>query len=183
MLKTCECSCHLEIHFLSSRSAQALIDSCLFLVSLKKHSSRYFFISGIAGRHISSRFSKANAKVRTVLVDTCYPISESSSTSFHLSQQNNRTKCAVASPCSGVLKPSLCQRHCAVKSSNESGSLVQTLPPMQTPLGIFQMSVHLTVQAMLRGCKHMTRFRGSRIRETHGTDVTSTRCPASQHTQ
>ena len=92
VLKTCECSCHLELHFLSSRSSQALIVPCLFLVSRKKYSSRYFFISGIAGRRISSRFSKANAQVRTVLVDTCYPISES------------------------------CQRHCAAKSSNESGS-------------------------------------------------------------
>ena len=37
-----------------------------------------------------------------------------------------RTACAVASHCSGFLKSSLYQRHCAAKSSDESGSSSQT---------------------------------------------------------
>ena len=66
-------------------------------------------------------FAKANSQVRTILVDTCCPVSGSSSTFFHPFAANSRTTCAVASQCSGFLNPSLCQRHCATQSSNESG--------------------------------------------------------------
>ena len=110
----------------SPRSAHALIDSCLFLFSRKKYSSKYFVISGIAGRQISSRirrrrYSNPNHSRRYLFSSLWIR--------FHVLPPfaaNSRTTCAVASLCSDFLKPSLYQRHCAAKSSNESGSSSQT---------------------------------------------------------
>ena len=111
----------------SSRSAQALIDSCLFRFSRKKYSSRNFVISGIAGRQISSRirqrrYSSPNHSRRYLLSNFWIR--------FHVLPPfaaNNRTTCAVANLCFDFLSPSRYQRHCAAKSSNESGSSSQTV--------------------------------------------------------
>ena len=77
------------IYTFSSRSAHALKDSCLFLESeevfiqilchLRNHRTAYFFTDS----------TKSDTRVRTILVDTCCPISGSSSTPFHLSQQTD----------------------------------------------------------------------------------------------
>ena len=71
----------------SSRSAQALSDSCLFLLSRKKYSSRNFVISGIVGRQISSRichsrYSSPNHSRRYLLFDLWIRFHV-----FHFSQQ------------------------------------------------------------------------------------------------
>ena len=54
-LQTRECTCQLEIKTFSPRSAHALIDYCLCLLSRKRYPFRCFINSGMAGRQISSR--------------------------------------------------------------------------------------------------------------------------------
>ena len=53
------CAQDVRVLLSSSRSSHARIDSCLFLLSRKKYSSRYFVISGIARQHISSRIRQS----------------------------------------------------------------------------------------------------------------------------
>ena len=107
----------------SSRSAQALIDSCLFLLSRKKYTSQKLcHLRNRRNGGFLHEFARANTQVRTILVDTYL---SNLWIRFHVFPHiaaNSRTTCAVASLCSGFLKQSLYQRHCAAKSSNESGS-------------------------------------------------------------
>ena len=184
----------LSLHEVPKRSS---ILVCFFL-SRKKYSSRNVAISEIAERHISSRirqstYSSPNHSRRYLLSNLWIQ--------FHVFPPfaaNSRTTCAVASPCSDFLKPSLDHRHSAARSSIESGSSSQTADlsinfDVATVVMLrYQCRYHwvsFKCQCICQfkkccdcGCIHVTGFRGSSVRETHGTDVTDARCPASQHT-
>ena len=105
-LQTRECTCQLEIKTFSPRSAQALIDSCLCLLSRKRYPFRCSINSGMAGRQISSRIR--TSKYRTRLEDTGHPGGASSSTSCLPFAAKSHNTWAVAKRCSRAVRPSLC---------------------------------------------------------------------------
>ena len=132
-----------------------------------------------------------------LLVDACCPISRSSSTSFHFSQQ---TVAPHVQPPALVLAfaSHLCPNDTVLRSHrmNESGS-----PDSQSVNFDIAPVVKLRYQCRYHvasfkcpcisqfkqccdcGCEHVTGSRGSSMRETQGTNVADAGCPAGQHTR
>ena len=87
LLQTCERSCHLEIHHLFTKCPGA---HRLLFVSLESEEVFVQKLCHLKKRRTVDFFTDSPEQIlksETILVDTCYPISGSGSTSFHLSQQ------------------------------------------------------------------------------------------------
>ena len=131
--------------------------------------------------------AKANTQVRTTLVDSCCPNSESGSTSFHFSQQTVAPR-VLSLVFVLIFSGHLCTNDIVLRNHR---ICLDLHPRLLICLSISTLLLSLSSAANadttgyfpnVRVCLHVTGFGGSTMPETQGTDVTDARCPASQHT-